>query len=337
MMRANLWLRAASRVVVRVAHFRATAFFELEKRAKKIPWDSFVAPGAGAEFRVTARKSRLYHTEAIAERLRTAASRAPRTAAQPRTRAKGAGPRTASSGEQLFIVRVLHDEFMISADTSGELLHMRGYRQAVAKAPLRETLAAALLLGVGWDGGTPLVDPFCGSGTIPIEAALIARRIAPGVRREFAFMRWPNFDGAVWRDLTTSAQAAALASSPVPIAGSDRDAGAVDAARANAERAGVGADVDFSVRAISDAQTPSSAGLVATNPPYGVRVSEGRDLRNLYARFGRVLRERCRGWSVALYAPDVRLARETGLSLRSEFRTSNGGIKVAALIGSVPG
>jgi putative N6-adenine-specific DNA methylase len=327
-MRANLWLRTASRVLVRVAEFKATAFYELEKRAKKIPWDSFLAAGQGAEFRVTARKSKLYHSDAIAERLLSAlGSRLSATAESREPRAES----------QLFVVRVLHDEFTISADTSGELLHMRGYRQAVAKAPLRETLAAALVLASGWRGETPLLDPFCGSGTIPIEGALVVRRMAPGLQRRFAFMDWPDFSAKVWTDLATEARAGVLASSPVPILGSDRDAGAIDSARANAKRAGVDADVDFSVRAVSDVAPPPIAGLVATNPPYGVRVSRGAELRNLYARLGQVLRERCPGWQIAMYSPEPRLANQTGLEFREMLRTSNGGIKVAGLVAEVSG
>jgi putative N6-adenine-specific DNA methylase len=316
MMRANLWLRAASRVVIRIAQFRATAFFELEKSAKRIPWSQFLMPGQAAEFRVTAKKSKLYHSDAIAERLQKAVATPQRIAQSP----------------QLFVVRAFHDEFTISVDTSGELLHMRGYRQAVGKAPLRETLAAALLLAADWDGRTPLLDPFCGSGTIPIEAALIARRMAPGLQRRFAFMEWPNFDAKAWRRLTEESKNAELASSPALILGSDRDAGAVASSRANAERAGVSSDVEFQASAISAIEPPSTPGLIATNPPYGVRVSEGATVRNLYARFGQVLRTRCFGWRATLYCPDPRFAAAIEVPFRELFRTTNGGIKVAALL-----
>lgn len=327
-MRANLWSRTASRVLVRVAQFKATAFYELEKRAKKIPWDQFLGPGRAAEFRVTARKSKLYHSDAIAERLaNTVQSRTKGTVAD--------GPRP-TADRQLFVVRVLHDEFTISADTSGDLLHLRGYRQAVGKAPLRETLAAALLHASEWTGSSPLLDPFCGSGTIAIEGALLARRIPAGLHRRFAFMEWPRYDKSQWRRLIDDAQTTALASSPVPILGSDRDAGVIESARANAERAGVAADVAFSVRAISDIEPPGEVGLVATNPPYGVRVSKSSDVRNLYAQLGHILRQRCGGWRVAVYSADSRLAKAIGLPFRELLRTSNGGIRVAAILADIP-
>lgn len=325
LMRANLWLRSASRVLVRVATFKATAFFELEKRAKKIPWERFVAPGANAEFRVTARKSKLYHSDAIAERLQGAASSRLRAAASK-------PPKPTAQGQQLFVVRVFRDEFVISADTSGELLHMRGYRQAVGKAPLRETLAAALLLGSEWAANAPLLDPFCGSGTIPIEAALIARRIAPGHGRRFAFMEWPLHEASVWRKLVADAKAGALARSPVPIHGSDRDAGAITASRANADRAGVAEDIDFDARAVSAIEPRGATGLVATNPPYGIRVGERSALRDLYARFGQVLRERFANWRVAMYGADSRLTAQVGLEFHELFQTTNGGIKVTGLL-----
>ena len=320
LMRANLWLRTASRVIVRVARFRATHFFELEKRAKKIEWGRFLPADGRADFRVTARKSKLYHSDAIAQRLYSASKTMPSGAAPTADRA------------QLFVVRVVRDTVEISADTSGQHLHMRGYRQAVAKAPLRETLAAALLLGAEWTGDAPLLDPFCGSGTIPIEAAWIARRRAPGLRREFAFQRWPGFDGRVWQTLVGDARASERVLAH-PILGSDRNAGAIEAARANAERAGVAADIGFAVAALSNAPVPASSpgGLIATNAPYGKRVGRESDVRDLYAQLGNVMAERFPAWRLALYAPDVRLARHTRLPLAEMYRTTNGGIHVVAL------
>ncbi|HJQ19841.1 MAG TPA: hypothetical protein VJ867_05780 [Gemmatimonadaceae bacterium] len=313
-MAANLWLRCASRVLVRVASFRATAFHELERRAKHIPWREFVGAGVVPDFRVTTHKSRLYHSDAIAQRLKTAS-----------------GGATSDAASQVFIVRVVRDEFTISADTSGELLHQRGYRLETGKAPLRETLAAALLEAAEWTGDRALVDPFCGSGTIPIEAALIARRIAPGLRRDFALSRWPSMDASIWEALLDDANERALASSPVPIRGSDRDAGAIRAAKANAARAGVETDVVFEQRSVSGASAPAPSGLIATNPPYGVRVGEAQALRDLYARFGQVMRREFPRWDVAMFASRRTLAAQTQLDLEPMFVTSNGGIRVSAL------
>ena len=321
LMRANLWLRSASRVIVRVAEFRATAFHELEKQAKRIDWRAWLGAGVTADFRVTAKKSKLYHSDAIAERLSVACG--------VKAVVHNDNPHT-TDHTQLFIVRVHRDVFTISADTSGELLHMRGYRQASGKAPLRETIAAAMLIGSGWSGDEPLLDPLCGSGTLPIEAAMMARGIAPGLRREFAFMHWPKFDRRTWTSLIDEAQSA-IRSSRARIHGSDRDRGAIDAARANAERAGVAGDIDFRVHALSAVAVPEPAGLVVTNPPYGKRVSEGKDIRNLYAQLGKLMRGKLANWRLALLSPEDRLASQLQLQLEHVFQTSNGGIRVKLL------
>lgn len=341
--RANLWLRTASRVVARLGEeFRATSFAELEKRARRLPWERFVAAGRPVRFRVTCRKSRLYHSDAVAERFAAAVERAvpgarAASSGAAREAADGEGEEREGEDAQLVVVRFLRDRCTVSVDASGALLHRRGYRQAVARAPLRETLAAALLLAAGWDGTTSLLDPMCGSGTIPIEGALIARRLAPGRHRRFAFMHWPGFDAALWARLVARADADALPASPVAIQGSDRDAGAIAAAAANAERAGVAADLELRVRALSAIEPPSGPGLVAANPPYGVRVGEADALRNLYAQLGHVLRARCPGWTLALLSPDRRLEGQLALDLAERLRTSNGGIPVRVVTGAVPG
>jgi putative N6-adenine-specific DNA methylase len=329
--KANLWLRTASRVLIRVSEFRATAFYELELHAKRIPWSHYVAPGAQAELRVTCRKSKLYHSDAVAERFMKALE----------SKVKGAKSATApdadddetDAGEaQLFIARFVKDVCTVSVDSSGALLHRRGYRQQLAKAPLRETLAAAMLLGAGWNGETALLDPMCGSGTIPIEAAMIARRMAPGRKRSFAFLNWPSASEKSWTSLLAEARAGELSKSPVSIQGSDRDEGAIAAAQANAERAGVLADIDLRVLPVSAVEEAVSPGLVAINPPYGVRIGATNQLRNLYARLGDVVREKRAGWTLAVLSADRALEGQIRLPLKEKFRTRNGGIPVRLVV-----
>ena len=311
---ANLRLRTASRILLRIAAFHAHSFPELERHAGKLPWRDFVAPGSAASFHVSSRKSKLYHQGAIAERLAAALARA----------VAGAG----ADGPELFYVRLYRDECTVSVDSSGELLHRRGYRQALGKAPLRETLAAALLLAAGWDGSTPLLDPLAGSGTIAIEGALIARRIAPGLARAFALERWPCLEPSLWREARESAEAERLDRATAPIQASDRDAGAVAAAEANAKRAGVAGDIEIRRAALSSIASPATHGLVATNPPYGVRVGERMRLRDLYAQLGNVLRRSCAGWELVMLSPHVELERQVGLEFRALAETSNGGLRV---------
>jgi putative N6-adenine-specific DNA methylase len=340
--RASLEARTASRIVARVGEFRARTFAELERHAARLPWSRFITVGAPVALRVTCRKSRLYHEGAVAERVaRVLADRVGTGVSQD----AGEDDEYDAAG-RLIIVRLFRDSCTVSADASGALLHQRGYRQALAGAPMRETLAAAMLLATGWRGTTPLIDPLCGSGTIPIEGALLARRIPPGlartghVPRRFAFEDWPGVDPAVRDDVVAAARAAILPSAPAPVIGTDRNAGAIAAARANAERAGVRDDIVFERRTISELEPPpenaGETGHLVTNPPYGVRIGDRRELRALYAALGRVAVERLPGWNVALLSADPRLDSATGLSLREVLATSNGGIPVR-LVAGVPG
>ncbi len=341
--RANLHSRLASRVVVRLAAFRATAFHELERSARQIEWARFVAPKGAFRLRVTAKKSRLYHSDAIAQRVAEAVVRAVPGAVPVALRGKDDDGDAIESAEasavddsQLIVVRFDHDRCTVSADASGALLHRRGYRQAVARAPLRETLAAAMLAAVRYEASRPLVDPFCGSGTLVIEAALMARDIAPGLQREFAAEQWPETRAETWRAAREAARARIKPSAGAPLIGSDRDSGAIAAAKANAERAGVSADVQFVQRALSDLEVPAGPGLLIANPPYGVRVGESGPLRDLYARFGQVARALGAGWQVALLSADRGLEGQTGLRFTEALKTSNGGISVRVVTASVP-
>jgi putative N6-adenine-specific DNA methylase len=197
-------------------------------------------------------------------------------------------------------------------------------------------LAAAVLLAAGWRGDTSLTDPMCGSGTIVIEGALIARRMAPGAQRRFSFLSWPEMDPALWTRLIARAREQELARSAVRIAGSDRDEGGIAAARANATRAGVLGDIEFATRSISALDPLPPPGLVATNPPYGVRIGETDRLRNLYAQFGNVLRRARGGSTLAMLSAEPRLDAQVGIPLEERLRTRNGGIAVRLMVGRVP-
>ncbi|MBI5211207.1 MAG: class I SAM-dependent RNA methyltransferase [Elusimicrobia bacterium] len=324
--RANLRLRCADRVLVRLGEFYASAFPELRRKASRLPWERFLSPGRPVAFRVDCRRSRLYHEGAVAERL--AGAIADRTAKPPLV----LKPREDADSDlpQLIVVRLEDNLCAISLDSSGALLHRRGYRLATAKAPLRETLACAMLEASGWDGTAPFLDPFCGSGTIAIEAARSAQGIHPSLSRRFAFMEWPGFDRKSWERLLADAGRAAV-SPQARIIASDRDAGAIQAAQENAHRAGVGDRIEFSCRAFSAIEPPLGAGFVVTNPPYGVRLSAGKDLRDLYAQLGKVLRARCQGWRLTLLCADSRLLRHTGWEFDRQASTINGGLKVGLL------
>jgi putative N6-adenine-specific DNA methylase len=338
---ANLHSRLATRVVVRVAEFRARTFHELERHAARVRWGDFLPEGQAVHFRVSCRKSKLYHEGAVAERLRRAAAGAVEGIVAGASATDEEGE---SGGDvQLIVVRFLHDRCTISADSSGEPLYRRGYRQAVARAPLRETLAAAMIAASGWRPEVPLLDPMCGSGSIPIEAALIARDIAPGIAaadrapRHFAFQRWPHHDAQGWRTVVERARERVRPHAPAPIHASDRDEGAVRSTLENAERAGVLEDLVVERAAVTVASVPEEPGWLISNPPYGVRVSGSGELRNLYAAIGRFARERLDGWQLALLAADSRMTAELRLPLEIRLETRNGGIPVRLLVGPSAG
>jgi putative N6-adenine-specific DNA methylase len=312
-------LRTAERVLMKLGSFRAIGFADLVAGIEAIPWERYLPAGKPVLVRADSRASKLYHEKAVAERVLQGISKRLKAEVAP---AVGADEDHAPRVE----VWIERDECVVALDASG-LLHRRGWRLETAKAPLRETLAAALLVAARWDGTTPLIDPFCGSGTIAIEAALLARGTPPGDGRRFPFEDWLRHDGAGWRKERLAAARPAV--SPFPkILASDRDEGAIAAAKANAARAGVADLIEFSCRPLSAIEPPPGQGWIVTNPPYGERVSEGKDLRDLYAQLGNLLRGKLAGWSAALLTAHAPHLRATGLNFDSSLRALNGGIPV---------
>ncbi len=335
--RVNLWSRTASRVLVRLGEFHVVAFDELRRKTADLLWENFLRPGTQVEVRATCHKSKLYHSDAVAERVAEAINERiyPQMTQMNAEMYDHNNPRkSAKSADHLVVVRVDHDHCTISIDSSGAHLHQRGYRLATAKAPLRETLAAALLLHARYDPTQPLLDPFCGSGTFAIESALLARNIAPGLRRRFAFINWVNFDTQEWGEQLKAARAESRATAPAPILASDRDEGAVAAAAANAERAGVLDSIHLSAGSVSAIQPPSAPGLLIGNLPYGKRV--GDDVRDVYAQFGNVVQAKCPGWRVGIIAGTVALAKQTRLAFGEPLMIENGGLKAPFLLTPSP-
>ncbi|MDX2261342.1 MAG: hypothetical protein SFU84_06550 [Gemmatimonadales bacterium] len=332
---ALLWLRTAVRVTVRLGSFSARTFGELERHAKGIAWAAIVPKGGAVHFRVTSKKSKLYHEDGIAERLERAV-----LAAVPGVHAV----RAPSAAEELeddvtklppvmrIVVRVHRDEVTLSADAAGGLLHRRGWRRDVAKAPMRETLAATLLLASGWTPKEPLLDPLCGSGTIIIEAALMARRMAPGRARRFAAEVWPGLPTGIWKEARQRAASRELPVAAVSLLGTDRDAGAIESSQRNAERAGVADDVEFVRATLSQLPHDEGTGWVVTNPPYGARLGERNALRDLYASLGQMIVDRRPGWHLAMIGADRMLEGHLGIPLREVLRTTNGGLPVHVVV-----
>jgi putative N6-adenine-specific DNA methylase len=335
---ALISLRTVSRITIRLASFRARTFPELERYAANLPWQRYLERGIGVHFRVTSRKSRLYHAGAIAERLERSA-----LAQVPGLRLIRAASDAAALEDDVtrlpsvvrLVVRILRDEVAISIDAAGGGMHRRGWRTDGGKAPLRETLAAAMLaavtpdLHVGWN--QPVADPLCGSGTIPIEAALWARRIAPGSRRRFAAELWPHLRQVV-EDARKIAVATELASTPIAILAQDRDAGAIEAATANAERAGVSADLMIKRAPVSALRADEGGGWIVTNPPYGLRIGDREQLRDLYASLGRLVTARRPYWGLAVLSADPRLDGQLSGQRSVVWQSTNGGVAVRLVV-----
>lgn len=302
--RANLVLRGAARVLVRIGAFHAAHLAQLDKRSRSFPWDHFLRADVPVHVEATCRKSRIYHSKAAAQRIATAIT-------------EELGAAVSEDAEVIVKARIENDLVTLSIDTSGELLHKRGSKQAMAKAPMRENMAALFLRMCGHYGNEPVLDPMCGSGTFVIEAAEWAAGLAPGRNRSFAFEKLATFDAKVWRAMKLfppQGEGLGVGQQHARFFGSDRDAGAIAASKANAARAGVSHLAQFDKKTVSEiTPPPGPPGLVICNPPYGTRIGEEKKLHALYAALGASLRESFIGWRVGLITSNERLARATGL------------------------
>ena len=279
--RANIFLRSAERVLLLVGRFRAVTFDELFEGIKALPWEQYI-PKDGKIWikKASSIKSKLFSPsdiqsiakKAIIERLK----KSYRIDWFPEDGA-------------VYPIRIflLKDEVMVTLDTSGDSLHKRGYRLMTSKAPLTETLAAALIMLTPWKKDRILVDPFCGSGTFPIEAAMMAAGIAPGMNRSFTAEQWTNLiPKQLWYDAVEEAQEMVDLNVEVDIQGYDIDGEVVKAARENAKRAGVDSLIHFQQREVAALHHPKKYGFIITNPPYGERLEEKADLPALYKQIG---------------------------------------------------
>lgn len=288
---ANVFLRTAERVLLKVGEVHAETFDELFERTKALPWEEYI-PRDGKFWvaKATSIKSKLFSPsdiqsimkKAMVERLK-----------------KVYGVEWFEESGESYPIRVtfMKDVAVIGIDTSGVSLHKRGYRQMTAKAPITETLAAALIMLTPWNKNRILVDPFCGSGTFPIEAAMMAAKIAPGMNREFLAESWKNLiPKKCWYDAMDEAHEMADTKLDVDIQGYDIDGEVVKAARANAKLAGVEHLIHFQRRPVSELNHPKKYGFIITNPPYGERIEEKANLPGLYREIGESFR-RLDSWS----------------------------------------
>jgi 23S rRNA G2445 N2-methylase RlmL len=344
--RANLWLRTAVRVLMRLSPIEARDDDALYRAAQEVNWSRFLGPNGTFVVDAHSTESALDHTLFVEQRVKDAVVDQFRSTS-------GARPSVAKDDPDLSIhVHIFKDRCTLLADTSGESLHKRGWRKFQGRAPLAETLAAALVLESGWDRRSPIVDPFCGSGTILIEAALIAASVPPGIFRErFGFERWPGHDEVAWQRTRERARTEAyllpnassrsgpsapaqLKSPPKsPLVGFDASAETIAGALANVRSAGLDDKIDLDVARVEDfAPKRGWNAWIVTNPPYGERVGDERELVALYREFGRKLREECSGYRAAVLSGNPALTRALGIAPQRKLAWKNGAIECECLL-----
>lgn len=319
--RANMWLRTADRVKILVGEFKAYTFDELFEKTKKLPWENYL--DETAEFPVMGKsvKSKLFSVsdcqaivkKAIVERMKKAY--------------KKDGWLDENGPLYRIEVGLLKDRATLTIDTTGpQALHKRGYRTGQGEAPLKETLAAALVKLTNWTPDRPLVDPFCGSGTIAIEAALIGQNIAPGFNREFVSEEWPMIDSSVWDKVRDEAEEQANYDQPLDISGYDIDHKMVNIAKENALEAGLGDLIQFKQMQVKDFTTTKEYGVIIGNPPYGERLSDRPSVERMYKEMGEVLRQ-YETWSVYMMTSDENFEQFYGKPATKKRKLFNGFIR----------
>lgn len=318
--RTNLWLRTSDRVKIVVGEFKAFSFDELFEKTKALPWEDFVEKGGFTHITGKSQKSKLYSVpdcqsivkKAIVERLKS------------KHGSNNIGMLVETGATYKIEVAILKDKVTLTIDTTGPSLHKRGYRVEQGEAPLKETLAASLVLLTKWTPDRPFVDPFCGSGTIAIEAALIGQNIAPGFNREFSAESWAISNPDVWDAARDEADSLANYDQALDIMGCDIDHKMVEMAIANAEEAGFGDLIDFKQMQATDLVSKKEYGVIVGNPPYGERI--GDDVEKLYANMGKTY-EALETWSKYFITSFEQFEEHYGKPATKKRKLYNGQLK----------
>ncbi len=319
--RANIFLRTAERVMIQVGRFKATTFEELFQGIKNLPWEEYI-PEDGKFWvkKASSINSKLFSPSDI----QSIAKKAMVERMKQNYHKEWFKEDGAAYPVRIFLLK---DEVTVALDTSGDSLHKRGYRTMTSKAPLTETLAASLILLTPWRKDRILVDPFCGSGTFPIEAAMIAANIAPGMNRDFTAEEWTNLiDRKLWYECVKEAEDMIDTTVKVDIQGYDIDGDVIKAARENAKRAGVEHMIHFQQRAVADLSHPKKYGFIITNPPYGERLEDKADLPELYTQIGQAY-QRLDSWSMFLITSYTDTEKYIGRKADKNRKIYNGMLK----------
>ena len=319
--RANIILRTAERVMIQVGRFKATTFEELFQGIKNLPWEEYI-PEDGKFWvkKASSINSKLFSPSDI----QSIAKKAMVERMKQKYHKEWFKEDGAAYPVRIFLLK---DEVTVALDTSGDSLHKRGYRTMTSKAPLTETLAASLIMLTPWRKDRILVDPFCGSGTFPIEAAMIAANVAPGMNRDFTAEEWTNLiDRKLWYECVKEAEDMIDTTVKVDIQGYDIDGDVIKAARENAKRAGVEHMIHFQQRAVADLSHPKKYGFIITNPPYGERLEDKADLPELYTQI-RQAYQRLDSWSMFLITSYTDTEKYIGRKADKNRKIYNGMLK----------
>ncbi len=317
--RINLHSRTASRVLLRLTKSGYRSEQDIYKAAKNIRWTDWFDLEQTFKVKVEGKRAQVKSLDFVGLKIKDAVCDVFRDAC-------GARPNVGKIRPDIRIHAFIDErDIQIFIDTSGEALFKRGYRQDTGEAPMRENLAAGLLLLAGYDGTQPFQDPFCGSGTIVIEAAWIATRRAPGLMRRFGFEKLKNFDAALWKKLQHEAETQ-IRPAPAPISGSDNDRHMIRAAVANAQAAEVDTFVRFEVKDAQDTRPNGDGGILISNPPYGVRLAEVQALQALYPQLGAWLKQHYAGWLAGMFTGDRDMPKFMRLSPKRKIPLYNGNL-----------
>jgi putative N6-adenine-specific DNA methylase len=330
---ANLKLSTANRILMRIAHFKANTFHKVHKKIAQIPWELYLTGGNEMKLQVSSKQSRLYHKGAVAECFEKAI-----TKRLAEYYIQTADVNAVTCRQQIF-VRIVKDQFTVSLDSSGELLHKRGLKTYRAIAPVRETIAAAILQLAGYKENEPLIDPMCGSGTFSLEAAMMVKHIPPGWFRNFAFMGWPGFSAGRWQYLRKTCEAAFTTKNAPQIFASDNDETMCASLRHSAEEFHLLDAVQVMCRdffQLNPENLTDQRGLVILNPPYGMRIGGAVNIEDFFAAIYLQLKKTYGGWKLALIIPEKHLRNNMLISGLTEHILFHGGLKIMLLTGKIP-
>ena len=317
----NLWARIPFRILVQLDEFRCRDEGDLYRGVRRIDWGRYLTPEATFAVNATGKNASLNHTHFTALKVKNAIIDQQREAWGERSSIDLDEP------DVRINVHIRRDKCTLSLDSSGESLHRRGYRPAMGIAPLKESLAAALIRMSGWQPEQAFFDPLCGSGTLPLEASLVALKIAPGQFRDrFGFETWPDFDAKLLDQLIEKAEANQLSELPAFIGGSDEKPDVVEQARSNARSSSVSRQVQFEVQTLASVEAPANSGVLMCNPPYGERIGSPQELGEFYRQLGNVLKQRFKGWTAYVLSGNKELAKSIRLKSAERIPVNNGGL-----------